>query len=184
MRWWNGWRRSRWETARIRDQVADRDAQEHLDRQRAGIRDTPPRAEARLLAALRRHPHTRLWIEPARDPNPCEPAAHVLATPRRVPVRRRYRTTRDRERLRHLVFLDGRLIETWTEPVEGTAYMAIADELDRANRPVPPVAHTREPPRPPYEVVLDWLDGVVGGRIALLALDDEPFEEVAHDRGR
>ena len=42
IRWWNGWRRSRWEAARIRDQVADRDAQEHLDRQRAGIRDTPP----------------------------------------------------------------------------------------------------------------------------------------------
>ena len=88
-----------------------------------------------------------------------------------------YRTIRDRERLRHLVFLDGRLIETWTEPVEGTAYMAIADELDRANRPVPPVTYPREPPRPPYEVVLDWLDGVVGGRIALLALDDEPFQE-------
>ena len=41
-RWWNAWRGFRWETAWIRDQIADRDAQEHLDRQRAGIRDTPP----------------------------------------------------------------------------------------------------------------------------------------------
>ena len=94
-----------------------------------------------------------------------------------------YRTTRDRDRLRHLVFLDGRLIETWTEPVEGTAYMAIAEELDRANRPVAQVAYTREPPQPPYEAVLDWLDGVVGGRIALLALDDDPFEETPTTEG-
>ncbi len=133
-------------------------------------------------------------MPPASLDAPCGLSQHAIRTranlPRmfwpphdEYPYDDSYRTTRDRERLRHLVFLDGRLIETWTEPVEGTAYMAIADELDRANRPVPPVAYTREPPRPPYEVVLDWLDGVVGGRIALLALDDEPFEEAPTTEG-
>ena len=86
-----------------------------------------------------------------------------------------FRSERDLERLRHLVFLDGRLIDTWTEPVERTAYRSIAEEFDREKR----VPHY-EPPTPlppPYERVLTWLDSVVGGRVALLALDDEPLPE-------
>jgi hypothetical protein len=82
---------------------------------------------------------------------------------------------RDRERLRHLVFLDGRLIDTWTEPVETTVYQSIADELDR-EKSVP--HYPQEPLPPPYERVLTWLDAAVGGRIALLALDDDPLHEV------
>jgi hypothetical protein len=81
---------------------------------------------------------------------------------------------RDRERLRHLVFLDGRLIDSWTEGVETTVYQSIADEFDR-ERHVPHYPH--EPLPPPYERVLTWLDSTVGGRIALLALDDEPLHE-------
>ncbi len=81
-----------------------------------------------------------------------------------------------RERLRHLVFLDGRLVDSWTEPIEGTAYAAMAEELDEARRPPAWVHDAYEPPPPPYEEVLTWLDGVVGGRIALLALDDEPLQ--------
>lgn len=78
------------------------------------------------------------------------------------------------DRLRHVVYLDGRLIDTWTEPVEGSAYRAWAEELDRSARPQ--VHEPPPPPPPPHEVVLDWLDGVVGGRAALLALHDRPLE--------
>ena len=84
-------------------------------------------------------------------------------------------SARDPDRLRHLVFLDGRLVDTWTEPVGTTRYRSIAEELDREKQ----VPHY-EPPAPlpsPYERVLAWLDGVVGGRVALLALDDEPLPE-------
>jgi hypothetical protein len=60
------------------------------------------------------------------------------------------------ERLRHLVFLDGRLIDTWTEHVETTAYQSMAAEFDREKQ-----VHyvSPEPLRPPYERVLRWLDG-------------------------
>ncbi len=75
----------------------------------------------------------------------------------------------DQERLRHLVYLDGRLVDVWSEPVQGTAYAAWAARLDRLGRPVEKPA----PLPPPHERVLRWLDDVVGGRIALLALDDE-----------
>lgn len=78
------------------------------------------------------------------------------------------------DRLRHVVFLDGRLIDTWTEPVEATAYHSWAQELERSAQPR---IYAPEPACPaPHEVVLDWLDGVVGGRAALLALDDRPLE--------
>lgn len=83
----------------------------------------------------------------------------------------RQRLPEDEERLRHLVYLDGRLVDVWTEPVESTAYAAWAARLDRSGRPVP----APEPAPPLHERVLRWLDDVVGGRIALLALDDEPL---------
>jgi len=73
-------------------------------------------------------------------------------------------------RLTHLVLLDGRLIETWSEPVEDTRWQHVADVFDRdKERPV--VA----PPRPQHESALDWLDSLVGGRIALEALTDAPL---------
>src|ERR1700712_4809321 len=80
----------------------------------------------------------------------------------------------DREdRLRHVIYLDGRLIDTWTEPVEATAYHSWAIELDAASLPTP----EPEPACPaPHEAVLNWLDGVVGGRTALVALDGSPLE--------
>ena len=80
------------------------------------------------------------------------------------------------DRLRHVVYLDGRLIDTWTERVEGTAYHSWAQQLDRV---VVPATLPPEEPRPaPHVAVLDWLDGVVGGRAALLTLDDRPLEPV------
>jgi hypothetical protein len=83
------------------------------------------------------------------------------------------------DRLRHLVFLDGRLVDAWVEPVEGTAYLAQARRLDREAAPAP--AHVPVPP--PHEQLLGWLDDVVGGRIALLALDDDPLVPVEPPTG-
>jgi hypothetical protein len=73
-------------------------------------------------------------------------------------------------RLTHLVLLDGRLIEVWSEPVEDTRWQHVAEMFDRdKERPV--VA----PPRPPHDSALDWLDSLVGGRVALEALTDVPL---------
>jgi len=75
-------------------------------------------------------------------------------------------------RLTHLVLLDGRLIETWSEPVEDTRWQHVAEQLDMEKEL--PAA----PPRPrllPHESALDWLDSLVGGRIALEALTDDPL---------
>ncbi|HET7684599.1 MAG TPA: hypothetical protein VFK34_13130 [Marmoricola sp.] len=80
-------------------------------------------------------------------------------------------------RVRHVVYLEGRFLDTWTEPVEGSGYERWADELDRRERPI---VFEPEPPSPPvHERVLAWLDSVVGGRVALLALDDSPGRVVA-----
>ena len=98
------------------------------------------------------------------------------------------RRDRQRERLRHLVFLDGRLVDTWTELVEATVYRELAESFDqeRSFRHIEPT-----PFPPPYERVLTWLDATVGGRVALLALDDEPLvdqqpraERPAEERAR
>jgi hypothetical protein len=72
-------------------------------------------------------------------------------------------------RITHLVLLDGRLIETWSEPVEETQWKHVADQLDRENERPAPVR------RQPHESALDWLDSLVGGRIALEALTDDPL---------
>jgi len=75
-------------------------------------------------------------------------------------------------RLTHLVLLDGRLIETWSEPVEDTRWQHVAEQFDREQeRPAAPPA----PRRLPHESALDWLDSLVGGRIALEALTDDPL---------
>lgn len=71
------------------------------------------------------------------------------------------------DRLTHLVLVDGRLVDVWSEPVEPTRWAAVARAFDRARRPTP----APPPPEPPrHESVLAWLDDVVGGRAALVAL--------------
>ena len=78
------------------------------------------------------------------------------------------------DRLRHLVFLDGRLVDSWAEAVGGTAYARLALELDaEQHRPV------SEPPRPAHERILAWLDNIAGGRRALNALSDQPLTDPA-----
>lgn len=80
------------------------------------------------------------------------------------------------QRLRHLVFLDGLLVDSFTESITGSAYACLALEADAARRrAAPPLP----PPDPEHERVLAWLDAVVGGRRALLDLDTEPLEDTA-----
>lgn len=73
----------------------------------------------------------------------------------------------DGGRLSHLVFLDGRLVDAWTESPADGPYASLAREHDAERRP----QVVQAPPDPPrHEQVLAWLDGVVGGREALLSL--------------
>lgn len=75
------------------------------------------------------------------------------------------------ERLRLVAYVDGRLVETWTEPVGGSPWAEVAERFDREHeRPAPP-------PVPTYERVLAWLDDVCGGRESVLALDSAPVED-------
>lgn len=74
------------------------------------------------------------------------------------------------DRLTHLVLVDGRLVETWTGPVEGTRWQRHADRFDRElQRP--------EPVPPPWQQVLDWLADLCGGPAAVAALGAEPLDD-------
>ncbi|MBF4163262.1 hypothetical protein [Nocardioides acrostichi] len=95
---------------------------------------------------------------------------HDLLTP--TPAPPPYGEWGEPERLRHLVFLDGRLIDSWSEPVEGTSWAAEARRLDRLAAPAP------EPPAPPrWQLALDWLGDRVGGAEAVARLHGEAFDE-------
>ena len=84
--------------------------------------------------------------------------------------------TPELDRLTHLVLVDGRLVEVWSEPVTGTRWQEHAERFDRElKRPLP------EPPVPTYERALGWLDDVCGGREAVLALDAEPLVDDGRD---
>ncbi|GAA2139407.1 hypothetical protein GCM10009844_08170 [Nocardioides koreensis] len=77
------------------------------------------------------------------------------------------------DRLTHLVLVDGRLVDTWSEPVTGTRWQVHADRFDRElARPEP-----SPPPPPPWQRVLDWLASVCGGAGAVAALTVEPLTD-------
>jgi hypothetical protein len=82
---------------------------------------------------------------------------------------------RDRppDRITHLVLLDGRLVDVWSEPVEDGPWQRHAEEQERRLRPVLPPT---PPPDPPHVSALAWLSDVAGGVGALAALDDAPLE--------
>ena len=77
-----------------------------------------------------------------------------------------------RRRLHTLVFLDGRLVDCDVARVEGTKYESLARDFDRERQPPEP-----EVQKPAWERELEDLDAIVGGRVALLALDAEPLAE-------
>jgi hypothetical protein len=76
---------------------------------------------------------------------------------------------RDLERLTHLVLVDGRLVDMWSEPVRGTEWEHHARRHDAERLPPAPL------PTPPHQRVLEWLDATCGDRAAVLALDDRPL---------
>jgi hypothetical protein len=80
------------------------------------------------------------------------------------------------DRLTHLVLVDGRLVEVWSEPVTGTRWQEHADRFDRERRRPEP-----EPVVPTYGRALAWLDDVCGGREAVLALEAEPLVDDGRD---
>jgi len=74
------------------------------------------------------------------------------------------------ERVTHLVFVGGRLVDTWHERAGGTEWAAYVE------RPAPPPPAPPPPAPPPHHVqVLDWLTEVCGGAAAVDALDAEPL---------
>ena len=77
----------------------------------------------------------------------------------------------DGGRLSHLVFVDGRLVDGWSEQVEDSAYADVARRHDEDSRP----RVVQAPPPPPIHVqALAWLDEVAGSREALLAMTGSP----------
>lgn len=77
----------------------------------------------------------------------------------------------ERGRLSHLVFVDGRLVDAWSEDVRGSTYEEVAREYDAERRPQ--VVQSAPPP-PPHVQALRWLDSVAGSRAELLAMSASP----------
>ncbi|MEO7070314.1 MAG: hypothetical protein ABI131_07460 [Nostocoides sp.] len=77
--------------------------------------------------------------------------------------------------LTEVIFVEGQLVDTRRRPVQGSGYEYVARELVSARRPPPTVTYVQTPAPPHHEPMLRWLDRVVGGRDALLALDDTPL---------
>ena len=75
------------------------------------------------------------------------------------------------EQVTHLVFVDGRLVDHWSESALGTRWQPYAERFELDRRPPP------QPEPPAYERALRWLDGVCGGRAAVLELDPRPLED-------
>lgn len=82
-----------------------------------------------------------------------------------------------RHRLRLSAYVDGRLVDSWTEPVDGTRWQPHADRHDAEHTPPPPPA----PPVPAWQRTLDWLCAVAGGATALAELTAEPAPEEPPD---
>jgi hypothetical protein len=78
------------------------------------------------------------------------------------------------DRLTHLVLVDGRLVDMWSEPVHGSRWQSYAERFDRERRPPDP-----EPPA--YVRTLEWLTEVCGSAAALQALDTAPLSELGTD---
>lgn len=73
------------------------------------------------------------------------------------------------DRLTYLAFVDGRLVDSWSESVRYSRYRELAARFDKERTPMvvePPA------PQPPAHVQLtQWLQGLVGGPEALAGLD-------------
>jgi hypothetical protein len=78
----------------------------------------------------------------------------------------------------HLVFVGGRLAESWSEEASESKYAEFARSLAAERRPVVPAP----PPVVPAHVqLLEWLDEQAGGRASLVALTGEPLTDDGTD---
>lgn len=77
----------------------------------------------------------------------------------------------DGGRLSHLVFVDGRLVDAWSERVEDSTYADVARLHDEDRRPQ---VVQSPPPLPQHVQALRWLDCVAGSREELLAMTGSP----------
>ena len=78
----------------------------------------------------------------------------------------------DGGRLSHLVFVDGRLVDAWSERVETSTYDDVARAHDEERRP--PQVVQSPPPLPRHVQALAWLEAVAGSRDELLAMTSSP----------
>lgn len=74
------------------------------------------------------------------------------------------------DRLHHLVYVDGRLVDSWTDSVLGSRWEEHARRFDDERTPV---CHHPEPRPPAHVQVIGWLCGLVGGPVELDALIEE-----------
>lgn len=66
-------------------------------------------------------------------------------------------------RVRHLVYLDGRLVDGWVESSISGPWEAVARQLDREREHIcRPAAPPPPPPPPRHEAIWEWLTQVVG----------------------
>lgn len=78
----------------------------------------------------------------------------------------------------HLVFVGGRLADSWSEDAEDGRYAEFARSLARERQRVEPPL----PPAPPVHVtLLEWLDEQAGGRAALIELSSDPLTDAGTD---
>ena len=84
-----------------------------------------------------------------------------------------------RNRLTHLVLVDGRLVDVWSERVERTRWSRVAERFDVERRPLPPPT----PPTPVHVEVRRWLARVCGGEAALDELGTAPLQATRLDPG-
>jgi hypothetical protein len=79
----------------------------------------------------------------------------------------------DAHRVVHLVLLDGRLVESWSEPVRGTPWEHLAESR---SRPVVQLGRDED------QRLLDWLAALCGSRAALDALTGDDLETLPAGR--
>ena len=82
-----------------------------------------------------------------------------------------WRADPGRDRVTHLVFVDGRLVDLWREPAVGTEWESVANGFDREARP------PASPPKAEHVRVQEWLADVCGGTAAVDALTTDPLDD-------
>lgn len=74
----------------------------------------------------------------------------------------------------HLVFVGGRLAESWSEEAAESKYAAFARSLVQERRRVEP---RPVPVAPAHVLLLEWLDEQAGGRVSLIALTGDTLTD-------